>query len=143
MEKQSQKKKVLFVCSLNAVRSVLAEYLCHHHFADCIDAQSCGVIAGPPDGYAASVALEQNIDITNHESRYLSDVDASEFDEIISFSEDAALEVAHLNLPSDCEILSWQVTSFAGLGQTRDEKLVIYRQVFEDIKSHLMAHFAS
>ena len=136
-------KSILYVCNLNAVRSVLAEYMTNAWYEQEVHAQSCGVIAGSPDGYAASVGLENNIDITAHESRYLSDVDTSEFDEIISFSEDAALEVAHLNLSSDCEVGSWQVTSFAGLGQTRDEKLVIYRQVFDDIKSHLMTHFAS
>ena len=86
-------KKVLFVCNLNAVRSVLAEYMVNQWYGDKVQAESCGVIAGSPDGYAASVARDHNIDITEHEARYLMDVAVAEFDEIISFSEDAALEV--------------------------------------------------
>lgn len=134
-------KSVLFVCNLNAVRSVLAEYMTNGWYEGVISASSCGVIAGSPDGYAASVALEDGIDITAHESRYLSDIDCSQFDEIISFSEDADHEVRRLTLPSSVKTDFWQVRDLAGLSGPRDERLILYRGVYEDIKNHLITHF--
>lgn len=132
---------ILFVCNLNAVRSVMAQYMIQRWYDNSLTAQSCGVIAGPPDGYAASICLEHDIDITDHESRYLSDIDVTAFDEIISFSEDAAAELGRLALPDDLKISHWQVRDFAGIGTTRDERLVVYRGVFADIEKQIMAHF--
>ncbi|MGC6516506.1 MAG: low molecular weight phosphatase family protein [Candidatus Puniceispirillaceae bacterium] len=136
-------KMILYVCNLNAVRSVLAEYMTNHWYDSQIKAQSCGVIAGSPDGYAASVALEHQIDITEHESRYLSDMDLAGFDEIISLSEEAAQEVARLSLPEQVRTAFWPVRDFVGVGQTRDERLVVYRSVFEEIETHILGHFGS
>ena len=136
-------KSVLFVCNLNAVRSVLAEYMTNAFYQGDIIAQSCGVIAGSPDGYAASVALEQDIDITNHESRYLSDIDVSAFDEIISFSEDASAEVARLSLPSSVKTAFWQVRDFVDIGDSREEKLEVYRALYDDILKHILGHFGA
>ena len=134
-------KSILFVCNLNAVRSVLAEHITNDRYGDEMTAQSCGVIAGSPDGYAATVGLEHHIDITAHESRYLSDLDVGQFDEIISFSQDAANEVARLSLPPHTTTALWEVSDFAGIGNDRDERLIIYRQVFQDIEAHLLRHF--
>ena len=140
-------KSILFVCNLNAVRSVLAQYMTNRWYEGEIIAQSCGVIAGSPDGYAASVALEHDVDITAHESRYLSELDVSGFDQIISFSQDAANEVAKelegLNLPDSIATALWEVTDFAGIGNSRDERLAVYRLVFADIEKHILRHFGA
>ena len=136
-------KSILFVCNLNAVRSVLAEYMTNQWYEGEIIAQSCGVIAGSPDGYAASVALEQEIDITEHESRYLSDLDVTGFDEIISFSQDAANEVTRLGLPDTIQTAFWEVSDFAGIGTSREERLAVYRLVFADIEKHILGHFGA
>ena len=135
-------KSVLYVCNLNAVRSVMAEFMTNHWYDD-ITAQSCGVIAGSPDGYAASVCLAHNIDITDHESRYLSDIDLSQFDEIISFSLDAAQEVARLDVPDHITTASWTVRDFAGIGHDREERLAVYRDLFQEIESLLLGHFGA
>lgn len=134
-------KSILFVCNLNAVRSVLAEYMTKRWYGADVEAQSCGVMAGSPDGYAASVGLEYEIDITAHESRYLSDLDVTGFDEIISFSQDAANEVARLNLPASVKTALWEVCDFAGIGNDREERLAVYRLVYQDIEKHLLGHF--
>ena len=134
-------QSILFVCNLNAVRSVLAEYMTNHFYGEHIRAQSCGVIAGSPDGYAASVGLEQGLDITDHESRYLSDIALHEFDEIISFSEDAAQEVARCDVGPNTKTYLWQVRDFVGIGDTREERLAIYRLVYQDIENHILRHF--
>jgi len=136
-------KSILFVCNLNAVRSVLAEYMTNRWYQGEIIAQSCGVIAGSPDGYAASVALAHDVDITEHESRYLSDLDVTGFDEIISFSQDAANEVARLGLPDSIATAYWEVTDFSAIGNSREERLAVYRLVFVDIEKHILGHFGA
>ena len=134
-------KSILFVCNLNAVRSVLAEYMINRWYSDEVVAQSSGVIAGSPDGYAATIGLEHGLDITAHESRYLSDIDCGQFDEIISFSLDAANEVARLSLPDTIGTALWEVSDFAGIGSNREERLSAYRLVYQDIEKHVLAHF--
>lgn len=134
-------KKILFVCNLNAVRSVLAEYMVNEWYSDKATAQSSGIIAGSPDGYAASVAMEEGLDIIAHESRYLEDVDCTQFDEIISFSLEAANEVARLKLPSSIKCHYWEVRDLASISGNREERLILYRGVFEDVKKHLLQHF--
>lgn len=136
-------KSILFVCNLNAVRSVLAEYMTNAFYGADIIAQSCGVIAGSPDGYAASVGLEQGIDITAHESRYLSDLDLSGFDEIISFSLDAKKEVERASLPEGVKTALWEVTDFTAVGHEREERLAVYRLVYQDIETHILRHFGA
>ena len=134
-------KKILFVCNLNAVRSVLAEYMVNEWFSDRAHAESSGIIAGSPDGYAASVAREEGLDIMAHESRYLEDIDCTAFDEIISFSLEAANEVARLKLPSSITTYHWEVRDLASIAGSRDERLILYRGVFADVKKHLLHHF--
>ena len=134
-------KSILYVCNLNAVRSVLAEYITNKDYDGRAVAQSCGVIAGPPDGYAATIGLEHQIDITRHESRYLSDVDISQFDEIISFSLDAFQEVKALDLPANVRTEHWQVRDFAGIGNDREERLAVYRGLFDEIEALIKGHF--
>ena len=134
-------KSILYVCNLNAVRPVLAEYMTNAWYEQAVHAQSCGVIAGSPDGYAASVGLENNIDITDHESRYLSDIDVSGFDEIISFSLDAHNEVARLSLPPHIKTALWEVSDFANVDNDRQARLAAYRLVYQDIETYLLGHF--
>ena len=62
MEKQV--KQVLFSCTLNAIRSVMAEAIFNKIAPENWKSVSCGVIAGPPDGFTFAVMEEKGIYLT-------------------------------------------------------------------------------
>ena len=89
---------ILFACTQNAVRSVIAKGLLQQKHASNIgQIASCGVIAGVPDGFAMAVMLEIDIDITDHEPVAFDSFSAADFQFVISFSHDAE-QVVHNGL---------------------------------------------
>jgi protein-tyrosine-phosphatase len=81
---------ILFVCTQNAVRSVIAEALFRQlKVADHLNVMSCGVRVGAPDGFAMTVLDELGINVTEHEPRDFEGLSADDFTHIISFSSEA------------------------------------------------------
>ena len=81
---------ILFVCTQNAVRSVIAEALFRQlKVAAHLNVMSCGVRIGAPDGFAMAVLDEVGIDVTGHEPRDFKGLTADDFTHIISFSSEA------------------------------------------------------
>jgi protein-tyrosine-phosphatase len=81
---------ILFVCTQNAVRSVIAEALFRQlKVAAHLNVMSCGVRVGAPDGFAMAVLDELGINVTEHEPRDFEGLSADDFTHIISFSSEA------------------------------------------------------
>ena len=81
---------ILFVCTQNAVRSVIAEALFRQlKVAAHLNVMSCGVRVGAPDGFAMAVLDELGINMTEHEPRDFEGLSADDFTHIISFSSEA------------------------------------------------------
>ena len=81
---------ILFVCTQNAVRSVIAEALFRQlKVAAHLNVMSCGVRVGAPDGFAMAVLDELGINVTEHEPRDFEGLFADNFNHIISFSSEA------------------------------------------------------
>ena len=73
MEKQV--KQVLFSCTLNAIRSVMAEAIFNKIAPESWKSVSCGVIAGPPDGFTFAVMEEKGISLAlNRPPKLLADL---------------------------------------------------------------------
>ena len=81
---------ILFVCTQNAVRSVIAEALFRQlKVAAHLHVMSCGVRVGAPDGFAMAVLDELGINVTEHEPQDFEGLSADDFTHIISFSSEA------------------------------------------------------
>ena len=81
---------ILFVCTQNAVRSVIAEALFRQlKVAAHLNVMSCGVRVGAPDWFAIAVLDELGINVTEHEPRDFEGLSADDFTHIISFSSEA------------------------------------------------------
>ena len=85
-------KKVLFVCTGNTCRSPMAQGLCNKIAKNLnldIEAQSAGVatISGlPVSENAKAVCREYGVDISNYRTKYIEDIDLSQFDRIYVMS---------------------------------------------------------
>ena len=102
-------KQILFACTQNAVRSVMAKGLFEtKSYAPAGRVVSCGVIEGPLDGFVVAVLLEKGIDVSAHESQVFEALEPADFDLIVSFSREAE-DKAHRWANQGCETLFWDV----------------------------------
>ena len=78
-------KRILFACTQNSVRSVMAKSLFETNLIHLEGAVSCGVIEGPLDGFVVAVLQENGIDVSKHQSQAFEALDPANFKLIVSF----------------------------------------------------------
>ena len=135
-------KQILFACTQNAVRSVIAKGLFETKSnAPAVRAVSCGVVEGPLDGFVVAVLQEKGIDVSRHEAQVFDALDPANFKLIVSFSrtaEDKARRWAY----EGCETLFWDVPPPQTNDRSRDSTLESYRQIRDLIDKLLTDYFA-
>jgi protein-tyrosine-phosphatase len=131
---------VLFVCSMNAVRSPMAAAILRHLAGRRCYVVSAGVRAGEPDAFAAAVMDEIGVGIAGHRPNTLSELNDTSFDLIVTLSPEAHHQALELTRTMAVDVEYWptiDATVMAGQG-TREQTLMHYRgvrdQLFERIK---------
>ena len=133
---------ILFACTQNAVRSVMAKALYEKRLLSAgRPAVSCGVIEGPLDGFVVSVLAEAGIDVSEHEAQVFDALDPGEFDLIISFSREAEDKALRWAKP-DCSTEFWDVHPPQVSERSREETLDSYRQIRDEIDARLTEFFS-
>ncbi|MBV5325289.1 MAG: low molecular weight phosphatase family protein, partial [Rhodospirillaceae bacterium] len=77
---------VLFCCTMNAVRSPMAEGLMKRFHGKNIYVYSVGVRRGEPDPFVVQVMDEVGIDVSKHRPRIFEELEDDSFDAVISLS---------------------------------------------------------
>ena len=83
------KKKVLFLCTHNSVRSQMAEGLLRALFDDRYEVYSAGTQPTEVNPYAVNVMTEIGIDISGHEAKNVEKYIGEEFDYVITVCDNA------------------------------------------------------
>jgi len=132
---------VLFACTTNAVRSVMAAAILRHLAGKRAYVASAGVRAGVADSFVTTVMDEIGIDVSGHTPNTLSDLHDTSFDLIVSLSPEAHHQALELTRTMAVDVEYWptyDATVMVGHG-TREQTLADYRgvrdQLFERIKS--------
>ena len=129
-------KQILFSCTLNAIRSVMAEAFFNRMAPDGWQSVSCGVIAGPTDGFTLAVMEEKQIFIDVHrQSNIFSDFEANQFDYAVSLSVEAQyyLNKWDKSVPQE----HWLVKEPFAADENRDIQLTHYRLIRDEINTHV------
>ena len=135
-------KQILFACTQNAVRSVMAKALFEKYFhALAGRAVSCGVVEGPLDGFVVAVMQEKGIDVSRHEAQVFEALDPADFELIVSFSREAE-DKARKWANDGCKTLFWDVRPPHTDERSRDTTLESYRQIRNQIDNFLIDYFA-
>ncbi len=133
---------VLFACSMNAVRSPMAEALAKKILGRSIFIDSAGVHSQALDPFAISVMRELDIEISAHHTKTFDNINADAFDLIIALSKEALEKVKDLQRTADIEIEYWPISDLTDEGHSRDQKLEAYRSMRDNIKNRIIARLA-
>ena len=132
---------VLFACTMNSVRSVMAEGILKKLCGERIYIDSVGKQAGDKNGYMIEVMLEIGIDLTNHRSKTFVSLDDTSFDMIISLSPEAHHAAVELTRWMSCELIYWPTFDPDAIRGRRETRLVGFRQIRDDLIDKIETKF--
>ena len=137
-------QSVLFCCDHNAVRSPMAEGIKKKLYGTGTYVQSVGVMNDLEiDGFSIAVCEEIGVELSRHRSRSFDEMeqwgdDLSSFDLVIALSPASQRRALELTRFFHLDVEYWPIMDPTGLGETRETKLNSYRQVRDQIVSHLV-----
>lgn len=129
---------VLFLCTGNSCRSQMAEGLCRKLHGDRIDAVSAGTEKHALNPDAVEVMAEIGIDISQHVSKSLDDIDTERLDCVVTVCghADASCPV----FPGNVQKIHKGFDDPPRLAEnavTREEALAHYRRVRDEIRDYV------
>ena len=134
---------VLFACSMNTVRSVMAAAILRHLAGQRTYVRSAGVRAGHPDPFVTAVMDEIGIDVSQHSPNTLADLQDTSFDLIVTLSPEAHHQALELTRTMAVDVEYWptfDATMMAGQG-SREQLLDYYRDVRDKLFASIRKRF--
>ncbi len=132
--------RVLFVCTRNAVRSPMAEALLAQRRSGVGRVGSAGIFSDPVDPMAAAVMEEVGVDLTRHRGSTLADRALTDFDLVISLSNEAA--AAFDPPPTGLIVEHWDIEDPTEAEGSREARLASYRAVRQALEQRIAARFS-
>jgi len=135
MTRQSDKFRVLFLCTGNSCRSQMAEGWARHLKADVIEAYSAGIETHGLNPRAVQVMAEAGVDISGHHSKHVDELKGVAFDCVVTVCGHAnehcpvfagGTRVMHVGFDDPPKL--------AEGAATEEEALSHYRRVRDEIK---------
>ncbi|MDB5650730.1 MAG: Protein-tyrosine phosphatase, low molecular weight [Hyphomicrobiales bacterium] len=130
-------QSILFACSMNTVRSPMAEAMAKHLFGREIYIQSAGVRSGEPDGFAVAAMDEIGIDMSSHRPHTFEDLEDSSFDMIVTLSPEAHHRALEFTRTMAVDVIYWPTIDPTAVQGTRENMLEAYRAVREGLQKKI------
>jgi protein-tyrosine phosphatase len=132
---------VLFACTMNAIRSPMAEAMMRHFHGRHVWVQSVGVHKGQVDPFAIAVMDEIGIDISKHRPSNFEELEDTSFDLVISLSPEAQHHAVEMTRSMACDVEFWNTLDPSLIDGSRDVRLDAYRQVRDELERRILARF--
>lgn len=132
---------VLFACTTNSVRSPMAEVILKSLHGRRIYVDSAGIRSGEPDAFAQAVMQEVGLDLARHRPKSFEELDAIAYDLVISLSPEAQHRAVELTRTAAVEIEFWHIFDPTAVWGTRDQRLVAYRSVRDELTRRIRERF--
>jgi protein-tyrosine-phosphatase len=133
---------VLFCCTMNAVRSPMAEGILKFLHGTRIYVDSVGVRSSEVDGYAVAVMDEIGIDISRHKPKTFDDLEDDYFDLIVPLSPEAQHRAVELTRVMAVDIEFWNTFDPSVIEpEQREQRLNAYRQVRDQLMNRIKIRF--
>lgn len=132
-ERDSTLPTVLFVCSMNSVRSPIAAALARKYFPGRIIARSAGVRSGKADGFVHEVMEEIGVDMSVHTPHTMDELMANRFDLVVTLSDDARDAVAKRGFETGANE-HWPMPDPTAVEGNREAMLSAYRTLRDTLQ---------
>ena len=133
---------VLFACSMNSVRSPMAEGILKFLHGTRIYVDSVGVRSLDVDGFAVSVMDEIGIDISGHQAKTFDDLEDTYFDLIVPLSPEAQHRAVEMTRVMAVDIEFWNTFDPSVIDpDNREQRLAAYRQVRDQLLARITEMF--
>lgn len=133
---------VLFCCTMNSVRSPMAEGILKALYPKQVFVDSAGVRKEKVDPLAIEVMDEIGLDIAKHRSKTFDDLEDSSFDLIISLSPEAQHTAVDMTRTMACDVEFWNTFDPTIVEGTREQRLAAYREVRDFLNRKIRERFA-
>lgn len=133
---------VLFACSMNAIRSPMAEGFLKFLHGTRIYVDSVGTRKREVDGFAIAVMEEMGIDISRHAAKTFDDLQDDLFDIVVTLSPEAHHRALELTRTSPVEVEFWNTFDPSLVEGSREQRLDAYRQVRDRTFERIRNRFA-
>jgi len=136
LSKETEKTKVLFLCTGNSCRSQMAEGFARALKGDLVEANSAGIETHGLNPNAVKVMAEAGVDISGHRSKHLSELRGIEFDYVVTVC-DHAHESCPL-FPGKAKVVHKSFDDPPRLAEgakSEEEALKQYRRVRDEIRA--------
>ena len=134
---------VLFVCTQNVIRSVMAESVMKHFYGRTVYVQSCGVKPGERDPFVTAVMDEMGIDLGKHRPRSFADIEDSSFDLVISLSPEAHHRALEMTRTMAINAEYWPTMDPSITAGSREQILDGYRDTRDLLVRKIKQRFGS
>ncbi|MFL2770191.1 MAG: low molecular weight phosphatase family protein [Rhodospirillaceae bacterium] len=132
---------LLFCCTMNIVRSPMAEGIMKRFHGERIFVDSVGVRSGEIDPFMVEVMGEIGVDMSGHISKTFDDLEDDSFDYVISLSPNAQHKAVDLTRYMACEVLFWNTFDPTFVEGSRTHRLAAYRNVRDALQARILDIF--
>ena len=133
---------VLFACTMNSVRSPMAEAILKFLHGNQIYVDSVGVRSREIDGFAITVMDEIGIDLTQHKAKTFDNLEDNYYDLVIPLSPEAQHRSVEMTRVMACKIEFWNIFDPSIFeNEDRDGRLNAYRQIRDQLMDKIKAKF--
>lgn len=136
---QTEKSRVLFICTHNSARSQMAEGFIRHFYSDLYDASSGGTEPSGINPFAIQVMDEIGIDISGHESKSVKQFLDEEFDHVVTVCDQANEACPFFPGAKNAIHKGFQDPTLAE--GTDEEIMAVFRKVRDEIKKWIEETF--
>jgi len=130
-------QSILFACTLNTVRSPMAEAIARHYFGREIYFASAGLKRGAPDPFAIATMDEIDVDISGHKPHTFEDLEDSNFDLIVTLSPEAHHKALEFTRAMAVDVVYWPTPDATAAQGSREAILDAYRDVRERLTGRI------
>jgi protein-tyrosine-phosphatase len=133
---------ILFACSMNSVRSPMAEAIMKHLHGHRVFVDSVGVRTGEHDPFVDAVMDEIGIDVSKHRVKIFDQLDDDYFDLIVTLSPEAHHKALEMTRTMACEVEFWPTLDATAVDGSRETRLAAYRDVRDTLLKRIQERFS-
>ncbi len=134
---QGRRQRVLFLCTGNSCRSQMAEGWCRSLHSESIEAHSAGVEPHGVNPIAVEVMNEAGVNIGNHSSKHVDELQHLPFDLIVTVCDSAAEACPVFAGARTVHVPFDDPPRLARDAASHEEVLNIYRRVRDEIRTFI------